>query len=197
MRSQLFGIEPTDPRHARDRRLDARARRPARRLHSGPPRRQRPAGAGVALRIAGFEPADPKCVMRFWLALAVVALPVLAVAQTADPDPGIPLDVADARAAQISNLRYDLHAEHPRAGVGTDRGHQSSRVRSGQRRRAARHRLRDEPRARQERHRQRAVRSTSCGPTATSLVPATALKTGANQIEIGVSRRRRLAQSQS
>jgi aminopeptidase N len=51
--------------------------------------------------------------MRFWLAAALLAVPAFAVAQTADPDPGIPLDVADARAANVSNLRYALQLAIP------------------------------------------------------------------------------------
>ena len=51
--------------------------------------------------------------MRLWLAAALVLFPALTVAQTADPDPGIPLDVADVRAARISNLHYDLRLSIP------------------------------------------------------------------------------------
>ena len=51
--------------------------------------------------------------MRLWLAAAFILLPALTVAQTADPDPGIPLDVADARAARISSLHYDLRLSIP------------------------------------------------------------------------------------
>src|SRR5687767_10418600 len=38
---------------------------------------------------------------------------VPALAQTMNPDPGVPLDVATARAANISNLRYDLSLSIP------------------------------------------------------------------------------------
>jgi aminopeptidase N len=52
--------------------------------------------------------------MRFaWLFLLLI--PCLAAAQTATPGPGIPLDVADARAARIANLRYRLELTVPRA----------------------------------------------------------------------------------
>ena len=51
--------------------------------------------------------------MRLWLVAALILFPALAVAQTADPDPGIPLDVADARAARISSLHYDLRLSIP------------------------------------------------------------------------------------
>ena len=46
--------------------------------------------------------------MRVWLAVAFLTLPSLGVAQTANPAPGIPLEVAEVRAERISNLRYSL-----------------------------------------------------------------------------------------
>jgi aminopeptidase N len=52
--------------------------------------------------------------MRFVLRVAFgVLFPIMASAQTANPDPGIPLELADARAARISDLRYDLRLTIP------------------------------------------------------------------------------------
>lgn len=52
--------------------------------------------------------------MRFLLRVALTLLfPAMVSAQTANPDPGIPLDVADARAERISDLRYDLRLSIP------------------------------------------------------------------------------------
>lgn len=42
-----------------------------------------------------------------------LTLPALTAAQTASPAPGVPLDVATARAANISNLRYELTLSIP------------------------------------------------------------------------------------
>src|SRR5687767_9981876 len=48
--------------------------------------------------------------------LGILLLPVLtAFAQTMNPEPGVPLDVATARAAAISDLRYDLSLSIPEA----------------------------------------------------------------------------------
>ena len=53
--------------------------------------------------------------MRFLLRCAFVLLvPSIVSAQTANPGPGIPLDIADARAATISDLRYGLSLRVPR-----------------------------------------------------------------------------------
>jgi aminopeptidase N len=53
--------------------------------------------------------------MRFLAGCAcLVLLPSLASAQTANPGPGIALEVADARAARISDLRYDVQLTIPR-----------------------------------------------------------------------------------
>ncbi len=122
--------------------------------------------------------------MRFWLALAFVALPVLAVAQTADPDPGIPLDVADARAAQISNLRYDLTLTIPE---------QVSAPVEGTNRLAFDLASADEPLVIDFATSREHVRSVTANERAINvvwtnghiLIPKTALKTGANLIEIG------------
>ncbi|MDP2318277.1 MAG: M1 family aminopeptidase [Acidobacteriota bacterium] len=47
--------------------------------------------------------------MRFFGCLALIlSLPLLAAAQTASPGPGVPLEIATARAANISDLRYEL-----------------------------------------------------------------------------------------
>jgi aminopeptidase N len=52
--------------------------------------------------------------MRFFLRVAFGLLfPIMASAQTATPGPGIALEVADARAARISDLRYDLRLTIP------------------------------------------------------------------------------------
>ena len=52
--------------------------------------------------------------MRFLLRVALILLfPAMVSAQTANPNPGIPLDVADARAERISELRYDLRLSIP------------------------------------------------------------------------------------
>jgi aminopeptidase N len=53
--------------------------------------------------------------MRFWLAALLLANPASVVAQSENPGPGIPLEVADARAARISNLSYDLRLTLPDA----------------------------------------------------------------------------------
>jgi aminopeptidase N len=53
--------------------------------------------------------------MRHVLRCAVLLLlPAIVSAQTATPDAGIPLDIAEARAARISDLRYDLQLTIPR-----------------------------------------------------------------------------------
>jgi aminopeptidase N len=52
--------------------------------------------------------------MRFFL-LAVVASATAVTAQTPNPGTGIPLEIGQARAAHISNLRYDLHLTVPEA----------------------------------------------------------------------------------
>ena len=122
--------------------------------------------------------------MRFWLAFAFVALPVLAVAQTADPDPGIPLDVADARAALISNLRYDLTLTIPE---------QVSAPVEGTTRLAFDLASADEPLVIDFATSREHVRSVTANERAINvvwtnghiLIPKTALKTGANLIEIG------------
>lgn len=47
--------------------------------------------------------------MRFSGCLALIlSFPLLAAAQTASPGPGVPLDIATARAANVSDLRYEL-----------------------------------------------------------------------------------------
>src|SRR5689334_21412225 len=51
--------------------------------------------------------------MRFLFVAACLMLAAMAIAQTADPGAGIPLAVADARAALISNLRYNLRLTIP------------------------------------------------------------------------------------
>lgn len=53
--------------------------------------------------------------MRVPLCVAVLAVicPVVTWAQTASPAPGIPLDVADARAERIRDLRYELQLDIP------------------------------------------------------------------------------------
>ena len=53
--------------------------------------------------------------MRFWLMAACLIIPVSMSAQVTNPGAGIPLEIADARAARISNLRYDLHLTIPEA----------------------------------------------------------------------------------
>jgi aminopeptidase N len=52
--------------------------------------------------------------MRFLLRCAFLLFPTIVSAQTATPGPGIPLDLADARAAAIANLHYDLDLTVPR-----------------------------------------------------------------------------------
>ncbi|MBA3269918.1 MAG: ERAP1-like C-terminal domain-containing protein, partial [Acidobacteria bacterium] len=47
------------------------------------------------------------------MAALLVLCPVLALAQTATPGPGIPLAVAETRAARIGDLRYDLRLAVP------------------------------------------------------------------------------------
>jgi aminopeptidase N len=52
--------------------------------------------------------------MRFFVRMALTLLvPVMASAQTASPDPGIALELADARAERIRDLRYDLRLTIP------------------------------------------------------------------------------------
>jgi aminopeptidase N len=52
--------------------------------------------------------------MRFFLRVALGLLfPVMVSAQTATPGPGIPLELADARAERIRDLRYDLRLTVP------------------------------------------------------------------------------------
>ncbi|HUE87572.1 MAG TPA: M1 family aminopeptidase [Vicinamibacterales bacterium] len=52
--------------------------------------------------------------MRFFLRVALSLLfPTMASAQTATPGPGIPLELADARAERIGDLRYDLRLTIP------------------------------------------------------------------------------------
>jgi aminopeptidase N len=52
--------------------------------------------------------------MRLLICVALtLASPLSSFGQTATPDPGIPLDLADARAAAIRSLRYDLHLSIP------------------------------------------------------------------------------------
>jgi aminopeptidase N len=51
--------------------------------------------------------------MRRCLVLLLVGMPVLSPAQTATPAAGIPLDVANARAAVISRVRYQLSLSIP------------------------------------------------------------------------------------
>jgi aminopeptidase N len=52
--------------------------------------------------------------MRFFLRVALgLLLPVMASAQTANPDPGIALELAEARAERIGDLRYDLQLQVP------------------------------------------------------------------------------------
>jgi aminopeptidase N len=63
--------------------------------------------------------------MRLLIAAALVAVPAWAAAQTASPAPGIPLDIADARAALISDLRYDLQLRIPEAVSAPIDGHTS------------------------------------------------------------------------
>ncbi|MDP2054929.1 MAG: aminopeptidase, partial [Acidobacteriota bacterium] len=47
--------------------------------------------------------------MRFFGCLALIlSFPLLAAAQTASPGSGVPLEIATARAANISDLRYEL-----------------------------------------------------------------------------------------
>src|SRR5687768_5639794 len=55
--------------------------------------------------------------MRFPTCMALLALflPAAAGAQTATPDPGIPLEVAEARAARISALIYTVALTVPEA----------------------------------------------------------------------------------
>jgi aminopeptidase N len=53
--------------------------------------------------------------MRFWLAAVLLAVPASVWAQTPNPASGIPLEVADARAARISQLSYDLRLTLPAA----------------------------------------------------------------------------------
>jgi aminopeptidase N len=51
--------------------------------------------------------------MRFVTLAVLLTVPVLAFAQTATPEAGIPLDVAERRAAIITNLRYALTVSIP------------------------------------------------------------------------------------
>jgi aminopeptidase N len=51
--------------------------------------------------------------MRFGFILACLMLPGMAAAQTANPGAGIPIEIADARAARIGNLRYNLQIAVP------------------------------------------------------------------------------------
>jgi aminopeptidase N len=53
--------------------------------------------------------------MRLAALAGCLVLPVVAAAQTASPRPGVPLDLADARAARIIDLRYDLRLTVPEA----------------------------------------------------------------------------------
>ena len=53
--------------------------------------------------------------MRFLLALVAVTLPAMTHAQTASPDRGIPLELAERRAAIVSDLRYALTLSIPEA----------------------------------------------------------------------------------
>ena len=52
-------------------------------------------------------------ILRSTLAILLAALP--AGAQTMTPESGVPLDVATARAASISDLKYDLALSIPEA----------------------------------------------------------------------------------
>ena len=53
--------------------------------------------------------------MRFpWRVAFLLLFPVLASAQTSVPAAGIPVELADARAARISDLRYNLQLNVPR-----------------------------------------------------------------------------------
>ncbi len=148
VRSQLFGIEPTDPLTLDDRRHRARHRRPARRLHSRPPRRRRAAGAGAEIRIDSVaSPRSPvstvsgpavtialnrlQCLHRGPWAVdrrpyngAMRFLLVAALSRWCPPCPTLkpPLPLLafrskspTARAARISDLRYDLSLTVPEA----------------------------------------------------------------------------------
>src|SRR5688500_17305261 len=53
-----------------------------------------------------------------WGLVFLISAGVPTAAQTMTPDPGVPLDVATARAANVSNLRYDLSLSIP-AAIGT------------------------------------------------------------------------------
>ena len=53
--------------------------------------------------------------MRFWLMATCLIIPVTVGSQVTNPGVGIPLDIADARAARISNLRYSLQLTIPEA----------------------------------------------------------------------------------
>jgi aminopeptidase N len=52
--------------------------------------------------------------MRASLVVAFLLVPLMTLAQTSNPAPGISLEMADARASRISNLRYDLQLTVPR-----------------------------------------------------------------------------------
>src|SRR5215208_7053308 len=60
--------------------------------------------------------------MRFLSFVACLMLPCVAAAQTDNPGAGIPLAVADARAAWIGNLRYDLRLTVPEAATAAVEG---------------------------------------------------------------------------
>ncbi len=51
--------------------------------------------------------------MRVWLVAACMSIPSIVAAQTANPGPGIPLELADARAKRMQNLRYALTLDVP------------------------------------------------------------------------------------
>ena len=176
--------------------------RAARRLPPGAPRRERAAGAGAAVRVDGprirhsvrilsrspiarSQIAIPDRLINNWACAFVFVgrVPDAAVPwprrRPPTPAPGIPLDVADASAARISDLRYDLRLNVPEAGDDADRGDDGDRVRSDDGGGSARHRLRDQPRAREAASTANGSRRAFTWINGHIVVPAAALKTGA------------------
>ena len=119
-----------------------------------------------------------------------------AAAQTATPAPGIPLEVADARAASPRDLRYELRLTVPESRDDADHRDDEDRVRRERAARAAGHRLRDQPRAREERE-GNGSDSAFTWTTATSSCRRRAESRAPTKIEIEFTRRRRVAQPQS
>ena len=182
MKSQLFGIEPTDPLTL----VIAAGTLALVGLLAGyiPARRaaKRPAGPGAAVRI-GQPSGRPVGQQRCGHARSMAAVFCPARFRVARPSPKPPIRPPAFRwwspsAARriISNLRYDADVLDPGEGGGAaSTGTNTMRFSLGDTQRAARDRLRDQPRARQERRRPTASRRRFEFVNGHIVVPAAAL----------------------